>query len=290
MNRTRLTAGAAATAALALLLAGCPLTERQVRDAPSPTDELGEKVARLERAMDELRQPRPQPADPQTQGRLDALGQGVAELRPRVEEAERRLARVEDRADRLEKASAGDRSGERITGLEARIAALEKALQDAQARLAQAAEAAARPAPAPAEKPTAPAAAERKPTPTPESLYEEAYGLYKKQGKYEDARQKFKAFVEAYPDARLAPNAVFWIGETHFDQKQYEQAILEYDRVIQKYPKSDKVPSALLKQAFAFDALGDPGDARILLKKILREFPNTDQAALAKKKLESLGE
>ncbi|MBE0616349.1 MAG: tol-pal system protein YbgF, partial [Proteobacteria bacterium] len=46
----------------------------------------------------------------------------------------------------------------------------------------------------------------------------------------------------------------------------------------------------LLKQAFAFDAIGDPVDARILLKKILREHPSSEQAAIAKKKLEILGE
>jgi len=34
--------------------------------------------------------------------------------------------------------------------------------------------------------------------------------------------------------------------------KQYEQAILAYQEVIKKYPKGNKVPSALLRQAFAF--------------------------------------
>jgi tol-pal system protein YbgF len=143
------------------------------------------------------------------------------------------------------------------------------------------------PAPTPAapERPAAPA--EKRPS--PQSLYDEGYALLK-QGKPEQSRDRMLEFLRLYPEAGLAANAHFWIGESYYDQKQYEQAILEYDKVVQKFPKSEKVPSALLKQAFAFDAMSDPADARILLRKILREYPSSDQASIAKKKLEALGE
>ncbi|MHB8766859.1 MAG: tol-pal system protein YbgF, partial [Deferrisomatales bacterium] len=148
------------------------------------------------------------------------------------------------------------------------------------------------PAPAPAPAPT-PAAA---PAPAPaaaklsgQALYDQAYALYK-QAKYPEARELFATYIQDNPDTNLTDNAYFWIGETYYDQGQFEPAILEYDKAIQKFPKGDKVASALLKQAFAFDAIGDRVDARILLKKILREHASSEQAAIAKKKLELLGE
>ena len=50
------------------------------------------------------------------------------------------------------------------------------------------------------------------------------------------------------------------------------------------------MPSALLKQAFAFDALNDPVGAKALLKKLVRDYPKSDQAGIAQKKLDSLGD
>ncbi|MBI5016105.1 MAG: tol-pal system protein YbgF [Deltaproteobacteria bacterium] len=282
----------AASAALLLVLAGCPLTERGLLAPPTGrAEDLTEKVARLERTVDELRAAPPSvPAD--TGQRLENLGRGVADLRPQLEDASRRLAKLDGRVEVLERATSSTKEAARLDDLEGRFSVLEKRVAQLSSEIKEMAAAKAAMAPVlapPAERGAPPAPAVEKVT-TPQSLYDEAYTLYKKQGKYEEARAKFRAFVDADPNGALAPNAIFWIGETLFDQKQYEQAILEYDRVVQKYPKSGKVPSALLKEAFAFDSIGDPEDARILLKKIVREFPNSDQATLAKKKLEALGE
>ena len=70
--------------------------------------------------------------------------------------------------------------------------------------------------------------------------------------------------------------------------KQYEQAILSYQQVIKKYPKGNKVPSAMLRQAAAFQELKDKTSTRLLLQKIIKTYPNSSEAAIAKKRLDAL--
>ena len=61
---------------------------------------------------------------------------------------------------------------------------------------------------------------------------------------------------------------------------------MEYEKAITKYPESGKMPAALFKQALAFMELGDKTNAKNLLKKVIERYPNSEQAEMAKKKLE----
>jgi TolA-binding protein len=57
-----------------------------------------------------------------------------------------------------------------------------------------------------------------------------------------------------------------------------------------KYPKGDKVPAALLTMADAFADSGDKIDARLVLQKLISQYPQAEEAAQARQKLQSLGE
>jgi tol-pal system protein YbgF len=118
-------------------------------------------------------------------------------------------------------------------------------------------------------------------------LYKDAYETYQK-GDFEGARRKFEAFLKQYPNTELSDNAQFWIGETYYGKKDYEKAILEYEKAIAKYPEGDKVPAALLKQALAFLELGDKTNGRNLLKRVMERYPHSEQADMAKKRLETV--
>jgi TolA-binding protein len=67
-----------------------------------------------------------------------------------------------------------------------------------------------------------------------------------------------------------------------------EKAILEYEKAIVKYPEGDKIPSALFKQALAFLELGDKTNARNLLRRVIERYPHSDQAEMAKKRLDAI--
>jgi TolA-binding protein len=58
--------------------------------------------------------------------------------------------------------------------------------------------------------------------------------------------------------------------------------------VVKKFPQGNKLPDAMLKQAFSFIALNDGNSAKLLLQKIIERFPASEQAEIARAKLKSL--
>ena len=118
-------------------------------------------------------------------------------------------------------------------------------------------------------------------------LYREAFETYQR-GDMDGARKKFEAFLKQYPNTDLSDNAQFWIGETYYGKKDYERAILEYEKTIAKYPEGDKVPAAILKEAFSFLELGDKTNGKNLLRRVIERYPQSEQAETAKKRLETI--
>ena len=132
-------------------------------------------------------------------------------------------------------------------------------------------------------KPEGPAAK----APSETELYNKAKQAFD-QGNMAAARKGFEDLILNYPNSQNADNAQFWIGETFFREKQYEKAILEYQKVIEKYPKGNKVPAALLKQGYAFQSLGDKVNSRLIFEELVRKHPNTSEAKAASDKLKEM--
>ncbi len=120
-----------------------------------------------------------------------------------------------------------------------------------------------------------------------ESFYNLAYQTFQK-GEYTTAREIFSAFLDKYPKGKLSDNATFWIGECYYKTNNYEQAILEYEKVKQNYPSGDKVPSAIFKQALSFLKLNVKEEAKIILKQLIQHYPESEQAKMAEAELKRL--
>lgn len=105
---------------------------------------------------------------------------------------------------------------------------------------------------------------------------------------FDKAIPQFRSFQRKYPNSEMADDAQYWIGESYFNQKDYNRAILEFNDVL-KYRKGDKLPAALLRQAQAFIEIGDKTDARLILQKLLNDHPGSEQAREAKDRLQALG-
>jgi tol-pal system protein YbgF len=150
--------------------------------------------------------------------------------------------------------------------------------------------AAAEPLPTPqVTQPAAPTAATVL-TPSGESapeLYDRALKMIRESQDFSAGRELMETFLKRYPDHDLAVNAAYWIGETYYAEKNYEQAILQFEEIIQKYGDHPKVASAMLKQALAFESSGDKATARLLLQRVVERFPLSDEAGKAKQKLQA---
>jgi len=109
-------------------------------------------------------------------------------------------------------------------------------------------------------------------------------------GQCEQAAPKFRAFIKKSPSSDLADNAQYWIGECYYGQRDYNKAIIELNEVLLKYPKGDKVPSALLTLAKAFADSGDKIDARLILQKLISDHPKSEEAERGRQMLQSFGD
>jgi tol-pal system protein YbgF len=160
-------------------------------------------------------------------------------------------------------------------------------------------------APSPGGAPSSPTAP-RPPSsggPTPEQAYQAAYLDFSK-GNYPLAIAGFREFVRRYPDAPLADQAQYWVGESLFSQaraslaagqtdkanRELEQAVQEFRRLVLNYPRGERVPTGLYKEALALLELKQTKLAQARLQYLIDNFPQSEEAPLAKERLATLGQ
>lgn len=119
------------------------------------------------------------------------------------------------------------------------------------------------------------------------SAYEQAKKTFDA-GDMEAARIQFENFINTFPESSYAGNARFWIADSYYVEKWYEKAILEYQKVLEKYPDSNKTAAARLKQGYAFAELGEKANARLILNELIARYPDSREAEFAKTKLKTL--
>ena len=122
---------------------------------------------------------------------------------------------------------------------------------------------------------------------TKDEKYAAAYDAFQNK-RYKEARQMFEGFIMEFPNADLTDNAYFWLAETYYGEKDFENAILAYETLLKKFPDSQKVPGALLKQGFSFIEIGDKKTGQVILEQVKERFPDSREAKISKKKLQEL--
>ncbi len=125
------------------------------------------------------------------------------------------------------------------------------------------------------------------PVPDPQTLYNSAYQDYM-QGQYALAIQGFQQYLQNYGDTDLASNAQFYIGDSYYAQKDYRNAIKEYDKCIEQFPGGNKVAASYLKKGYALLALGETSAGERELRALIRRYPSTHEADLARQRLRRL--
>ena len=106
--------------------------------------------------------------------------------------------------------------------------------------------------------------------------------------RYNKARDSFVQFIQQYPSGRYAHIAQYWIAESSYAQGNFEQAIIDYQLLLDVYPFSPKKAEAQLKKAYSYYEVGDKEKTRRTLDELLRTFPDTTEAGQAKRLLRKL--
>ncbi len=257
---------------LALFLSACASTS-DVRDLEDTIADLEDEVASMKRTSagrDEVEQ-----INKSVEEQIQTLLRSNAEMTARVAQLQERFqgtqGNVEEANYRM------DRLAQQINDLRRDLEALRAAMRAGTPPGAAGA--------VPSEEVTVePGAAGADPLET----YASAYRDYQR-GNWDLAISGFREFLEENAQSDLADNAAYWIGEAFFSQKKYREAIQQFDEVISRYPKSDKVAAALLKKGYSYLETGEKAQGIVQLQYVVHEHPSSAEANLARQRLRALG-
>jgi len=246
-------------AAAACIAAGCAM-------APAEDDPVLQRLDSLERRLDAVE-------------RILANG-SLVDLTLQMDDMQRQTAELQGRIERIEYEQEGSAERQRAlyADLDARIESLEASLQQAVSAVTAAAGGGGDPV-------------DVLPVPggTDQENYQAAFELLKEQ-RYDQAAAAFSRFLSTYPDSQLADNAQYWLAESHYVTEDFETALNQFQLVVERYPRSRKVPDALLKIGFCNYALERWPEARIALQQVRADFPDSTAARLADQRLTRMTE
>jgi TolA-binding protein len=130
------------------------------------------------------------------------------------------------------------------------------------------------------------------PSPAPSSIspsparYEEALAKFRKRN-FRGAIEDFTALLNAGIGADLADNCHYWIGESYFGMKKFNDAIQHFE-VVLGMTGSDKADDAQFMIGNSYAQLGRRNEARQAFQRLLSDYPDSPLRARAQAKLNSL--
>jgi Uncharacterized protein conserved in bacteria len=122
-----------------------------------------------------------------------------------------------------------------------------------------------------------------------EKEYKSALDLYNLRH-LNQAKEKFIEFIRKYPRTPLTDNAYFWLGVVYRDLGDSVRAEAVWRTLEERCKRGEmvdcnKLPSAYLQLARLYEARGNYEKAKEYYEAILKEFPLSEEADIAKKKL-----
>ena len=233
---------------LVIVLGGCTMLQPSEDPVLIKLTELERRLATMERIVD---------------------NQSLAQMTQQLDTLERRVDQMQGVAENLEHeaGSTADRQRQLYADLDSRIQELESALNARGAENVLDGGTL-----SPGQLPI-PGGSDR-------DNYQVAFELLKEE-RYEMAATAFKQFLVAFPDSELADNAQYWLAESYYASDKFEQALADFVVVINNYPRSRKVPDALLKMGYCNYSLRRWDAARVTLSRVQADYPETTAARLA---------
>lgn len=117
--------------------------------------------------------------------------------------------------------------------------------------------------------------------------FEAALALLRK-GEFAPAQAAFIDFNKRYPDSGYKPSALFWLGNAQYALRSYREAIINFRGLLIIAPDNSRAPEASLSIANCQIELKDTKSARKTLEDLIKVFPQSEAAAVAKDRLNKL--
>ena len=124
--------------------------------------------------------------------------------------------------------------------------------------------------------------------PPADTLYNNALRDYNS-GKYDLSSQEFTQYLQYYGNTDLAGNAQYYLADIEYRQGNFQQAVTDYDKVLEQYPGGNKAAAAQLKKGYALLELGQKDAGVRELNSLIARYPRSIEASQARDRLRRLG-
>ena len=109
-----------------------------------------------------------------------------------------------------------------------------------------------------------------------------------RKGEFAPAQAAFLEFLARYPNTGYKASAFFWLGNAQYALRGYKEAIANFKSVVALAPDGPRAPEAALSIANCQVELKDPKAARKTLEDLIKVFPQSEAASVAKDRLTKL--
>ena len=109
-----------------------------------------------------------------------------------------------------------------------------------------------------------------------------------RRGEFAPAQTAFIEFIKRYPESGYRPSALFWLGNAQYALRAYREAIINFKSVVAIAPDHVRSPEAALSIANCQLELKDPKSARKTLEDLIKVYPQSEAASVAKDRLANL--
>lgn len=107
-------------------------------------------------------------------------------------------------------------------------------------------------------------------------------------GEFSAAQNLFMAFLNRYVVSGYLESALFWLGNAQYATRDYKAAIVNFRALIAKNPEHMRAPEAVLSVANCQLELKDTKGAKKTLSDLVKAYPQTEAAVVAKERLSTL--
>ncbi len=97
-------------------------------------------------------------------------------------------------------------------------------------------------------------------------------------------------FLKRFPKDSMADDAEIWIGNSYFDEKNYHQAAMTFQKVLDGYKNGDMQDRALFMLAKCFLGMGMKRDAKLFFEDLIFRYPGSRYTSKAKEEIDKLGD
>ena len=118
-------------------------------------------------------------------------------------------------------------------------------------------------------------------------FYEAALATFRK-GEFAVASEGFIDFNKRYPTSGYAVMSLFWLGNSQYANREYKDAIKNFNNLLAKDPDHARAPDAMLSIANCQLEMKDVKSARKTLDDLMKKYPQSESAAAAKERLSKL--